>query len=237
MICDWRSIKTGSRTRQREPLSPPTIPCGLCFQAVTYVRHAVIQDVSRTFERSRDRRPWACQDMKDWYTAASAPSARAELSSIWEEAITEHRQYVRWLNAIVWLWASLGLATKTCTSRKRLSRMKRFFSWILFDDDDYRDSCRAGGLFILRPPDVADRPREFYWTLITFMNQQTIFWAVKLLAKSMQQISSISTQITTGFFFKSNVYSRDHNSLPVVPVLKQASPSLQRLILFIYDPF
>jgi len=51
MMCDWRSIKTGSRTKQREPLSPPTIPYwlpasyGLCFRLVTYVRRAVILDV------------------------------------------------------------------------------------------------------------------------------------------------------------------------------------------------
>lgn len=61
MICDWRGIKTGSRTRHRRPLPPPTIrywlpaSYGLCVRPVTYVRHAVMLDMSRKFERSREK--------------------------------------------------------------------------------------------------------------------------------------------------------------------------------------
>jgi len=133
MICDWHSIKTGSRIRQRKPLSPPNIPYwlpasyGSCIRAVTYVRHGVILDMLRTFERSRDRRLRSCQDMKDGCTAASAPSARTELSSAWEEATTEHSKNVRWLNANDWSWPSTEFATKKCTSRLRLGRMKDYF--------------------------------------------------------------------------------------------------------------
>jgi hypothetical protein len=182
MICDWRSVKTGRRTRQREPLSPPTIPYwlpaiyGLCVRAVTYVRHAVILYMPRTFERSRDRRLRACQDMKDGCTAASAPSAKAERPPVWEEATTEHSENARWLNANVWSWPIPGLATKKCMSRLNSAEWNDSFPGYYFDDDDYRDGWRTGGLFILRSPDVADGPREFCRTLVMFMNQQTRFW-------------------------------------------------------------
>jgi hypothetical protein len=99
---------------KENPCLRPPFPYGLCFRAVTYVRHAVVLVVPRTFERSRDRRLRACQDMKDWCTAASASSAREERPSTWEEATTERRENVRWLNANVWSWPSPGLATKKC---------------------------------------------------------------------------------------------------------------------------
>jgi len=84
--------------------------------------------------------------MKDGCTAASAPSVTAELPSEWEEATTEHSESVRRLNANVWSRHSPGLRHQEVPRTGRDStEMKRFFSWILFDVDDYRDGWRTGG--------------------------------------------------------------------------------------------
>jgi hypothetical protein len=168
MTCDWRGIKTGSRIRHRKPLPPPTIrywlPAnyGLCVRAVTYVRHAVVLDMPRTFERSRDRRLRAYQDMKDGCTAASAPSVRVVLPSAWEEATTEHSESVRWLNANVWSWPSPGLRHQEvhglAETRQKWNGSSPGYCLML----TLTITEMAGEqvvLFILRSPDVADRRR------------------------------------------------------------------------------
>jgi hypothetical protein len=111
-------------------------------------------------------------------TAASAPSVWAELPSAWEEASSECSESFRWLKANVWSWPSTEVATKDCTGRPRLSQNETIqFQdiFFFFADGDDRDGWRKGGLFTLRPSDVAGRPREFYCDWIKFKNQQTRF--------------------------------------------------------------
>jgi hypothetical protein len=180
MICDWRSIKTGSRTKQREPLSPPTIPLpasyGLCGWVVTYVRHAVILDMLRTFERNRETED--CGLVKTWRM-----DVLQHLHRLQGQNSLLHGRRRQWNTVKTFAgWKPMSVHDPDQDSPPRSARAGwasaewKIFSWILFDDDDYRDGWRTGGLFTLRPPDVADRPREFYWTLIKFMNQQTRFW-------------------------------------------------------------
>jgi hypothetical protein len=87
--------------------------------------------------------------MKDGCTAASAPSARAELSSAWEEATTEHSKKRSLAERQRLVMTQHRTRHQEVHEAAETRPNERFFSWILFDDDDYRDGWRTGGLFIL----------------------------------------------------------------------------------------